>query len=150
MNLLKIPKFEEDSQHTLVLGVIDCSVSMEMYWEWVAKFWNTSIPKAVNSITITFDNTAKIVQNNILNAQDIMVHGGGGTSIPEAFQMMEKVINERIPVDQAITVVFISDGDDGNMKTINDRMKALKGFSNRYINFICLGKALKKLNKTNC
>jgi uncharacterized sporulation protein YeaH/YhbH (DUF444 family) len=140
MNLLKIPKFEECSTPTAILGVIDCSGSMEMYWEWVAQFWNTKIPKDGKTITITFDTTAKIVGNNTLNAQNIMEHGGGGTSIPEAFLMMEKVINERIPVDQPLTLIFISDGDDSNMKTINDRMKKLKGNLNRYINFICLGR----------
>lgn len=61
------------------------------------------------------------------------------TAIPEAFKMFETVL-DTIPVNESVTAIFISDGQDNNLNTLEERMKKLKGNSeNRKINFICLG-----------
>lgn len=66
-------------------------------------------------------------------------HGGGMTAIPEAFKMFETVLDS-IPVNESVTAIFISDGQDNNLNTLEERMKKLKGnHENRKINFICLG-----------
>jgi len=42
--------------------------------------------------------------------------------------------------EKNITVIFISDGQDNNLNTLNERMDRLKGNEDdRKINFICLG-----------
>jgi hypothetical protein len=53
----------------------------------VAKFWNAFIPKQ-NLHTITFDHRVKVSGDGTL-ADKITKHGGGRTSIPEAFVEME-------------------------------------------------------------
>lgn len=61
------------------------------------------------------------------------------TAIPEAFKMFETVL-DTIPVNESVTAIFISDGQDNNLNTLEERMKKLKGNAeNRKINFICLG-----------
>ncbi|KAL4480346.1 hypothetical protein ABPG74_020862 [Tetrahymena malaccensis] len=111
---------------------------MSSWWKWIAEFWNSeSIPKE-NLHTITFDGTARHCQSNILSTR-IHDHGGGMTAIPEAFKMFETVLDS-IPVNESVTAIFISDGQDNNLNTLEERMKKLKGnHENRKINFICLG-----------
>ncbi len=66
----KIPfldKVKSQSDSDLhICGLIDCSGSMQPWWEWLADFWNECIPKT-NLFTLTFDNRVKIVPDNILN-----------------------------------------------------------------------------------
>jgi len=46
---------------------------------------------------------------------------------------------ETLPHDQNITAIFISDGQDNQMNTLEARLQALKGNQIRKVNFICLG-----------
>lgn len=68
-----------------IVGLIDCSGSMSSWWKWIVEFWNSDVIPKDNLHTITFDTKAKVVPDNILNPR-IQHHGGGGTSIPEAFE----------------------------------------------------------------
>jgi len=136
-NIFKIPPNKGKHQLLYVVGIIDASGSMEDCWPWVVSFWNKSIPKD-HCITITFDKAPHLAQNNELT-DDILAHGGGSTKIPEAFQFFETQI-EKIPKEATINVVFVSDGDDDNMKTVEERCGImLKGAKDRRVNFICLG-----------
>jgi len=95
-----------------IIGILDASGSMSAWWSWIANFWNSnSIPKE-NLFTITFDNNPRRVQDNFLS-NHISDHGGGGTAIPEAFVEFENII-QTIPVEDNITAIFISDGQDSN------------------------------------
>ena len=141
MKLFKVPLAKgtnAKSENSIVVGMIDCSGSMSNVWKWVAEFWNEAIPKTPESITITFDTKAKRVEENILN-HSINFHGGGGTLIPEAFVLMEKLL-EPIPLTRQITVLFISDGQDNNINSLKQRLSTLKGNRGHHLNFICLGK----------
>ena len=97
---------------------------MSSWWKWVADFWNTSIPKE-NCYTITFDTKAKSVESNMLDT-NINKHGGGGTNISEPFILFEKHL-ETIPKDHCITAIFISDGQDNTLGTLQKRLSDLKG-----------------------
>lgn len=135
MNIFKVPKKNQVTKSVLV-GIIDASGSMEPCWEWLIKFWNQKIPKQ-NTITITFDNNVHPCNNNVLSDY-ILDHGGGGTNITQAFERFEQHL-DNIPKDTAITVIFISDGDDMYPSTLSTRFAALKGHKEHMINFICLG-----------
>ncbi len=136
-NLFKIPNKSGKSQTIYVIGIIDASGSMQAYWQWVANFWNQNIPKE-NCITITFDTKPRLLASNVLDL-NLKVHGGGGTKIPEAFQMFEQKLME-IPENASINAVFISDGQDNQMSSVVKRCNdLLKGSLNRRVNFICLG-----------
>jgi hypothetical protein len=95
---------------------------MSSWWGKLAEFWNEVIPKE-NCYTITFDNTVKICNTNILSKR-IFDHGGGRTSIPEAFVEFEKYL-ANVPKEDNVTVIFISDGEDNNINTLDARMKKL-------------------------
>ncbi|CAK71167.1 unnamed protein product (macronuclear) [Paramecium tetraurelia] len=130
-------KGKEGNAILTIIGVIDASGSMSGCWEWLSDFWNQSIPKE-NLITITFDTRQKISAEGVLSKR-IKDHGGGGTEIVPAFQTMETEL-QKVPIQNNITVIFISDGQDNNVRTIDERMKKLGGNTqNRNINFICLG-----------
>lgn len=102
-----------------IVGVIDSSGSMSSWWKWIAQFWNTTIPKD-NLYTITFSNDPAVVASNTLS-EKIQHHGGGGTAIPNAFVLLDKHLLE-VPPDQTITVIFISDGQDNQIDTLDERM----------------------------
>lgn len=136
-NLFKVPNKSGKSQTIYVMGVIDASGSMQSYWSWVAGFWNQNIPKD-HCITITFDTKPRICESNQLQ-NNLSAHGGGGTKIPEAFELFEKKLKE-IPENSSVNAVFISDGQDNYMNTVEERCnKLLKGAEGRRVNFICLG-----------
>lgn len=136
-NLFKVPNKSGKSQTIYVIGIIDASGSMSSYWKWVADFWNQNIPKE-NCITITFDTKPRICASNILD-QSINAHGGGGTKIPEAFQVFEEKLKE-LPQNSSVNAVFISDGQDNYMNTVEQRCNSLlKGHMGYRINFMCLG-----------
>lgn len=139
MKLFRIPKATNNGKPTnnLIVGIIDASGSMSSVWPLVAEFWNKYIP-ASNAYTITFDTTVRVCDSNVLES-NINKHGGGGTEILKAFAAFETKL-ETLPQDTALTVVFISDGQDNNLSTLESRFKNLKGNpKGRYINFICLG-----------
>ena len=136
-NLFKVPNKSGKSQTIYVIGIIDASGSMTSYWKWVADFWNQNIPKE-NCITITFDTKPRICASNTLD-QSINAHGGGGTKIPEAFQVFEEKLKE-LPQNSSVNAVFISDGQDNYMNTVEQRCNSLlKGHMGYRINFMCLG-----------
>ncbi|CAD8143516.1 unnamed protein product [Paramecium pentaurelia] len=148
MNLYKIPFLEEitkNEKNTVnkgdltIIGIIDASGSMSNCWGWLANFWNKSIPKD-NLIAITFSNYPTVLKDNKELYTDIGKHGGGGTEIVPAFVEFEKQL-ANVPIDNIVTVIFISDGQDNSVKTLDTRMKTqLKGnILNHRINFICLG-----------
>jgi len=58
-------KIESPQQNLSIIGLIDASGSMEICWEWLANFWNKSIPKE-NLKTITFSNQPKMRNNTNL------------------------------------------------------------------------------------
>ena len=139
MKIFKIPKTAQQvatPKASMVIGIIDASGSMEQVWAWLADFWNKCIPKE-DTYTITFDVKTKIAPNNILETS-IYKHGGGGTNITVAFEELEKKL-QTIPLGTAITVLFISDGQDNQLGTLETRFKKLKGNLGKTINFICLG-----------
>jgi hypothetical protein len=137
MYFYQIPKKETNTSDTII-GVIDCSGSMENNWVWLANHWNEFIPQEKSQI-ITFDTKARIPAENRLN-QSINHHGGGGTNITEGFIKLEEEL-AKLPNDSSVTVVFISDGEDNNQGTLEERMSKLKGNSGstKRINFICIG-----------
>lgn len=136
MIIYQIPKTSE-LQYDHIIGVIDCSGSMAPHWKILAEHWNTYIPKD-KTITITFDTFAEIVESNILDF-NINYHGGGGTSIATAFQLLEEKV-AFIPKDKNILVLFISDGQDNSSIVLERKLAKLKGRPNeQHLDFICLG-----------
>lgn len=109
---------------------------MTSYWSIVAKLYNQYCPKH-NSITITFDNKVKKCESNVLD-DNIRTHGGGLTDIPQAFLFMEKILME-YDVGQKATILFISDGQDNHINTLEDRLAQLKGNLGRQVTFLCIG-----------
>lgn len=140
MNFLKIPKDSNakgfGGSQNKIIGVIDASGSMQGNWEWLAKMWNDFIP-AEGTLTLTFDTKTRVCASNRLD-KSISKHGGGGTNITGAFDYLENEL-AKIPKDVAITVIFISDGQDNNLSTLESRFKSLKGNQTHALNFICLG-----------
>ena len=136
MHIFQIPAKEKTSSDWTI-GVVDCSGSMEPNWSWLAKHWNDFIPLETSKI-ITFDTKAKMPDNNRLN-EDIQVHGGGGTNITAGFVKLDQELM-KLPQGSNITIVFISDGEDNNINTLNARMSELEGNDGtKRINFICIG-----------
>ena len=62
--IYQIPSADGRMKETII-GVIDCSGSMNACWKIVAKYWNNYVPKE-SCYTIVFDDNVKIVQNNVL------------------------------------------------------------------------------------
>jgi hypothetical protein len=136
MNIFQIPKISETGTD-MIIGLIDCSSSMEANWPWLADHWNRYIPSD-NCLTITFDSIASIVPDNILSS-NINIHGGGGTNITAGFELLEKEL-QKLPTKKNLTIILISDGADNRMTTLEKRMTSLKGNEKSHnINFICLG-----------
>ena len=136
MNIFQVPRKDEERRQ-VIIGVIDCSGSMEPSWPWLVDHWNRCVPRE-NLRTITFDSKTSKVPNNQLNV-DILEHGGGGTKIVEAFELLEAEL-AAIPKEVHVTVLFISDGEDNDAKSLEQRFGRLKGSSNgRLLNFLCLG-----------
>ena len=136
MNIFQIPSIS-DTQTDHIIGIIDASGSMGNVWSWLADHWNRYLPKE-KTITITFDTVAAVVENNVLN-KSINNHGGGGTNITKAFELFEKEL-EKIPNDKSVTALFISDGQDNVLSTLETRFTKLKGNSQkRLLTFLCLG-----------
>lgn len=124
----------KSSQH--FISVIDASGSMSYYWKELAANFNKYIPKE-GSTTITFDHKARLCPDNILKPQ-ISAHGGGSTNITAGFELMDAEI-AKLPKKQTVTVLFVSDGQDDNLGSLEARLKKLKGHQGHTVNFICLG-----------
>lgn len=136
MHIYQIPALEKVAQD-FTIGVIDCSGSMEGNWRWLAQHWNKFIP-VENSKIITFSTTAAIPSTNRLDV-DIYKHGGGGTNITSGFVKLDEEL-KLLPPKSNITVIFISDGEDNNIGSLQARMSELEGNDGtRRINFICIG-----------
>jgi len=135
MNIFQIPHTASKFPETFI-SVIDASGSMRPFWSTLAKYFNRHVPKK-NSITITFDTTPYLISDNILS-EDIFKHGGGGTNITAAFELMDKKIEE-LDKKQPLTILFVSDGQDNNIDSLELRLKRLKGNQGRTVTFICLG-----------
>lgn len=75
-----------------IIGIIDSSGSMSSWWSWIADFWNSDVIPKERLHTITFDTKPRVIESNVLSTK-IKDHGGGGTSIPEAFVQFEKILN---------------------------------------------------------
>lgn len=147
INLFQIPalaslnetsKNGKNTKPPVFVSVIDASGSMHRFWPGLAKGLNEFLPKE-NCITITFDNETHFCDSNVLSER-IYDHGGGMTNIPKAFLRMEKELDERFPdKDIPATVLFVSDGQDNYLHTLEKRLKDLKGNCGRRITFLCLG-----------
>ncbi|CAK58994.1 unnamed protein product (macronuclear) [Paramecium tetraurelia] len=116
--------------------LIDASGSIRNCWQWLANFWSKSIPKD-NSIAITFSNYPTVLKGEKVIHQDIQEHGGGGAQIVLAFVEFENQL-ANISVNQKLTAIFISDGADSMVTTLDRKMKQnLSGnLLNHRINFI--------------
>ena len=117
MSIFQVPRKDEERRQ-VIIGVIDCSGSMEPSWPWLVDHWNRCVPRE-NLLTITFDSKTSKVPNNQLNV-DILEHGGGGTKIVEAFELLEAEL-AAIPKEVHVTVLFISDGEDNDAKSLEQR-----------------------------
>lgn len=136
MIIYQIPK-TSDLHYDHIIGVIDCSGSMSPHWKILANHWNTYIPKD-KAITITFDTFAEVVESNCLD-NNINYHGGGGTSIGAAFQLLEEKVSF-IPKEKNVLVIFISDGQDNSTIVLEKKLSKLQGKPlDQRIDFICLG-----------
>eukprot|EP00826_Nyctotherus_ovalis_P023043 TRINITY_DN17749_c0_g2_i3.p1 TRINITY_DN17749_c0_g2~~TRINITY_DN17749_c0_g2_i3.p1 ORF type:complete len:350 (+),score=100.12 TRINITY_DN17749_c0_g2_i3:134-1183(+) len=135
MYIYQIPHTSGKSSQRFI-SVIDASGSMSYYWKELAANFNKYIPKE-GSITITFDHRAKLCPDNTLQSS-ISAHGNGTTNITSGFELMDAEI-AKLPKKQTITVLFVSDGQDDNLSTLEARLKKLKGHQGHTINFICLG-----------
>ncbi len=135
MNIYQIPHTSSHKPQTFV-SVIDASCSMRPFWPTLARYFNRFVPKQ-GSITITFDTTPYLIADNILS-EDIYKHGGGGTNITAAFELMDQKIAE-LDKRQSVTVLFISDGQDNNIDSLEHRLQKLRGNQGRMVTFICLG-----------
>jgi len=69
---------------------------------------------------------------------NINSHGGGGTNIPCGFILMDQILTN-YTTDIDVTILFISDGQDNNLSTLEARMRELKGNKGRRVSLICLG-----------
>ena len=50
-------------------------------------------------------------------------HGGGRTTINLGFQYFEDNVLPYIPIETEIKMIFISDGQDNNLSTLQNRLK---------------------------
>jgi hypothetical protein len=136
MNIIQIPTKKGNLKKVAIIGIIDSSGSMREYWPWVSQYWN-KVEKGNICFTFTFDTKVREVKDNTLNG-DLKLHGGGGTKVPEVFMAFEQKLNE-IPKDHAVTVLFISDGQDNYQEKLEERLSRLNNNHHHYLNFICLG-----------
>lgn len=136
ISIFQIPSQDGGETAGVFVSLIDASGSMRPFWESLATLFNEYTPKE-NSHLITFSGTAKKCSTTRLSTK-LSDHGGGLTNIPAAFEELDKIIasvNEETP----ITVLFVSDGQDNNLKTLPERLNKLRGCQDRKITFLCLG-----------
>lgn len=127
--------------YTLV-GIIDASGSMGKLWKQLILQWNTLIEECKGNqvYTITFDTKARCNMHDPSLKTLLNKHGGGGTTIDEPFLKFQEIWRDRIPSDHEIKVIFISDGQDNELGTLQSRLEKLKRVNNsQSLTFMCLG-----------
>lgn len=133
---------EGKSKPFTLVGIVDASGSMGKLWKQLIIQWNTLIQeyKGNQVYTITFDTKARCNQNDPTLKTLLNKHGGGGTSIDEPFIKFQEIWRDKIPTDHEIKVIFISDGQDNDIPSLNDRLAKLKRVNNsQVLTFMCLG-----------
>lgn len=122
-----------------LVGILDSSGSMSSHWKFVAEHYNALMDEVdqTKAITFCFDNKVRPVPNNKLSER-IQDYGGGMTNILLAFEEFERQL-ERIPIEDEVKVIFLSDGQDTCNSNLQEKLKGLKGANNRKITFMCLG-----------
>eukprot|EP01103_Thecamoeba_quadrilineata_P007657 TRINITY_DN17503_c0_g1_i1.p1 TRINITY_DN17503_c0_g1~~TRINITY_DN17503_c0_g1_i1.p1 ORF type:complete len:991 (+),score=218.00 TRINITY_DN17503_c0_g1_i1:42-3014(+) len=139
LSVVQVPSDDGDtssSSNGFFISLIDASGSMQPYWKAVANLYNEYAPKT-SVHTITFSGQPSICVSNILD-QRLDKHGGGMTNIPAAFTALDVKLSE-LDSSTPITVLFVSDGQDNNISSLNQRLKQLKGHQGKKITFLCLG-----------
>lgn len=125
-----------------LVGIIDASGSMGKLWKQLILQWNTLVEECQGNqvYTITFDTKARCNLHDPTLKTLLNKHGGGGTSIDEPFLKFQEIWRDKIPTDHEIKVIFISDGQDNDLATLNSRLEKLKRVNNSQIlTFLCLG-----------
>lgn len=122
-----------------LVSILDSSGSMSSHWKYVAEHYNALMQEVDQdkAITFCFDNKVRPCPTNKLSER-IQDHGSGMTNILMAFQEFENTL-ERIPKDDEVKVIFLSDGQDTCNSNLQDKLKTLKGAGDRKITFMCLG-----------
>jgi len=122
-----------------VIGVIDSSGSMSGWWKHVAENYNALVDSLATKKIITYCFSDKIyAEPNIRLKDSISQYGSSMTNIFLAFQHLETEM-QKIPDDEEIKVIFVSDGQDtcnGNLEVL---LRGLQGAMNKKISFMCLG-----------
>jgi translation elongation factor EF-1alpha len=126
------------NKRTTVIGIIDASGSMSSCWPTLVTHWNTLVDDYKELIhTITFSYDASVKEGKYLSNSDV----GGGTNIVsgfvKAYDKMLEIADKLGETD--FTIIFVSDGDDGDMRTITKRIQNLTVPMNLRINLICVG-----------
>jgi translation elongation factor EF-1alpha len=126
------------NKRTTIIGIIDASGSMSSCWPMLVQHWNELVDEYKELVhTITFSYDASYKQDKYLAKTDV----GGGTNIVSGFQMAYTKmldISDKLGENE-FTIIFVSDGDDGDMKTITKRIQYLDVPMNIKINLICVG-----------
>jgi len=123
-------------KNTVLIGLIDASGSMCSCWPTLIEEWNKIVEKHFNNIhSIIFSYDSKLIEEKFLQRH----HVGGGTNICAGFEKVYELIMKLSETEKDFTVVFISDGDDGNMNTISQRIKMLSKPAGINVNLLCIG-----------
>ena len=125
-----------------LVGIIDASGSMGKLWKQLVFQWNTLLEENRNNkiFTITFDTKARANLNDPTLKTLLNKHGGGGTTLDEPFLKFQEVWRDKIPSDHDIKVIFISDGQDNDLPSLDNRLSKLKRVNdNQLVTFMCLG-----------
>lgn len=133
---------EGKSKPFTLVGIIDASGSMGKLWKQLILQWNQLVQECKGNqvYTITFDTKARCNQNDPTLKTLLNKHGGGGTTIDEPFIKFQEIWRDKIPTEHEIKVIFISDGQDNDLGTLNDRLSKLKRVNNsQIVTFMCLG-----------
>ncbi|KRX04318.1 hypothetical protein PPERSA_03558 [Pseudocohnilembus persalinus] len=134
-NIFKIPKIKQAPQNSTIIGVIDQSGSMQDCFQWLATEWNSQIKdKYEKTKCCIFHNLAYEAPS--LQKQPEM----GTTEVEAGFTLLNSVLMQQ-EVEDNITVIFVSDGQDNNQNTIFERLDKLIAYIPKYkkINFLTIG-----------
>jgi hypothetical protein len=140
----ELPTGDSASQKFKVIGIIDSSGSMANVWKFLAKNWNQLVDDIGEDhfYTLTFDNKIRHNKKSAKLNDMLYFHGGGGTTIDSGFKYFEENILPEIPTDHEIKIIFISDGQDNKIDTLQTRLAGLNGSLaslRKDISFMCLG-----------
>lgn len=132
---------KKSEECTYIIGVIDCSGSMGECWPFLCKEWNKIVAESSPQklTTILFNSGSQYIEANYLKQSDC----GGGTNIPSGFEKAFQTINEKKHSEKQFTILFISDGADSYMDSVQTRINLLPSVSSLgedlSINLICIG-----------